>query len=153
MARTARSTLPLFVYGTLRPGMHNWPMISDSVVRHRPAVIDDFALYNVGRGPMPVYPVMVSQEGSKVLGELLIVTQGADLQLVHGMEIGAGYALDGVWVPAAKAGGEPELAAAFVWFNKVTGWPVPNGDWAAVPEPTEAQIATARTQRKNRLHN
>lgn len=39
--------LPVFVYGTLRPGRVNWPVAEPLCVRHEPARLPGFALYSL----------------------------------------------------------------------------------------------------------
>jgi gamma-glutamylcyclotransferase (GGCT)/AIG2-like uncharacterized protein YtfP len=40
-------TLPVFVYGTLRPGRVNWPVAEPLCIRHEPALLPGFALYGL----------------------------------------------------------------------------------------------------------
>jgi gamma-glutamylcyclotransferase (GGCT)/AIG2-like uncharacterized protein YtfP len=42
---TAEPELPVFVYGTLRPGRVNWPVAEPLCARHEPARLPGFALY------------------------------------------------------------------------------------------------------------
>lgn len=39
--------LAVFVYGTLRPGQVNWPVVEPWCLRHEPALLPGFALYSL----------------------------------------------------------------------------------------------------------
>lgn len=57
----------LFVYGTLRPSGHAFPLVEPVVVRHQPAVLTGYSL--VGEGHR--YPWCIESPGGEVAGELL----------------------------------------------------------------------------------
>jgi len=57
--------LPIFVYGTLRPGGSLYPQIRPFVARHEPAQMENFVMYSVG-----MFPVIFQGDGA-VQGDLL----------------------------------------------------------------------------------
>jgi gamma-glutamylcyclotransferase (GGCT)/AIG2-like uncharacterized protein YtfP len=61
----------LFVYGTLRPGGGNYPLLQGSTVAEEPAVADGLALYGNWTGS---FPYAVAQPGRAVFGTLCTVT-------------------------------------------------------------------------------
>lgn len=58
----------VFVYGTLKVGQANHPLVADLVVGARPAVLDDHTLFDSGP-----YPGARRAPDSHVEGELLVI--------------------------------------------------------------------------------
>ncbi|MFO7548488.1 MAG: gamma-glutamylcyclotransferase family protein [Acidimicrobiia bacterium] len=66
--------LPLFVYGTLRPGERAWRWyLGRLAVRHRPGLLDGYGLY----GRTRPFPFAAPAPGLAVVGELVWVEPGA----------------------------------------------------------------------------
>ena len=60
----------VFVYGTLRPGGGNYPLLQGSTVTEEPAVAEGLALYGNGSGS---FPYATAQPGCVVFGTLCTV--------------------------------------------------------------------------------
>lgn len=60
----------VFVYGTLRPGGGNYPLLQGSTVTEEPAVAEGLALYGNGSGS---FPYATAQPGCSVFGTLCVV--------------------------------------------------------------------------------
>jgi gamma-glutamylcyclotransferase (GGCT)/AIG2-like uncharacterized protein YtfP len=77
--------LPVFVYGTLRPGRANWPVAAPLCERTEPATLPGFALYDLD------YPAVVEvlspvgpEPSASVRGDLLRLAEpGARVALDH----------------------------------------------------------------------
>ena len=63
----------VFVYGTLRPGGGNYPLLQGSTVTEEPAIADGLALYSNGSGS---FPYATTQPGRAVSGTLCTITDG-----------------------------------------------------------------------------
>ena len=61
----------VFVYGTLRPGGGNYPLLQGSTVTEEPAVADGLALYSNGSGS---FPYATAQPGRAVSGTLCTIS-------------------------------------------------------------------------------
>ncbi|MCB0044447.1 MAG: gamma-glutamylcyclotransferase [Caldilineaceae bacterium] len=63
---SASTQPPLFVYGTLRPGQRAFPRYADAVLRTRPGILANAALYDAGR-----YPIAAPASDAAVRGEIV----------------------------------------------------------------------------------
>jgi gamma-glutamylcyclotransferase (GGCT)/AIG2-like uncharacterized protein YtfP len=121
--------IPMFVYGTLRPGcdLHYW--IQDAVVDHEPATVVGYELRDLGP-----YPLMIRAEGQVVYGELLWVKRSHPSTMrTIGMELASGYTLDMPEVEGDMVN-LPIPALCFVWdrIDAAASLPrVPENDWIA----------------------
>ncbi len=61
----------VFVYGTLRPGGGNYPLLQGSTVTEEPAIAEGLALYGNGYGS---FPYATAQPGRAVSGTLCTIT-------------------------------------------------------------------------------
>lgn len=88
MTTSMPETLDVFVYGSLRGGLHNQRMFGDDTVAGPySARVHGYDLYSNRSGTFPYLAV-----GSRtVVGELLTVRWGRRLQGIINMEEGAGY--------------------------------------------------------------
>lgn len=124
----APNTIPMFVYGTLRPGgaLHDsW--IADAVIDSEPATATGYALRNAGP-----FPLMVPTGGEVVYGDILWVdrTNRQVMDTIY-MELQTGYDMEVVEVEGDGVN-IPIPALAFVWNNGTAGLPrVPQNDWIA----------------------
>jgi gamma-glutamylcyclotransferase (GGCT)/AIG2-like uncharacterized protein YtfP len=126
-------TVPVFVYGSLQPGLHNYSMAEKCLVGEPiKARITGFRLYsNLGGS----YPYLARGGSGTVTGTLLELEEGKALQRIAGMEIGAGYdasyeAIE-VWLDSRW---QESYAYVFVhreeWASH-RGELVESGDWKA----------------------
>lgn len=60
-------SIPVFVYGTLRPGEGNWPLLAAHATATTEARLADHALYGLRLG----FPYAVAQAGASVHGDLV----------------------------------------------------------------------------------
>src|SRR5262245_21656414 len=85
LAIVDEAPLPVFVYGTLRPGRVNWPVAERFCRRHEPAMLPGFALYDldypcaVGAAP----PIAGDGGRPAVRGDLLWLDDVATDALLH----------------------------------------------------------------------
>ena len=124
--------VPMFVYGTLRPGMALSHYLAGVTVKQEPAVARG---YHLLRYPMYGYPHMVKRKGGVVRGDLLWVEPSPNLDWVVGMETRAGYdaTMIEVEVPGVAI---THSALSFVYHvseaeqSKMMN--VPDNDWSSV---------------------
>jgi gamma-glutamylcyclotransferase (GGCT)/AIG2-like uncharacterized protein YtfP len=128
--------VPLFAYGTLRPGhaLHDW--VAMGMRGFAPATAAGFQMHNAAPGKV-LYPCMSrsADPASAVVGDVLFMERGVHLNRTAAMEVAAGYTP--MWVDVCgdtltDGGG---VALAFVWEHSTPGWPVPSGDWSDVERP------------------
>ncbi|NJP05269.1 MAG: gamma-glutamylcyclotransferase [Chloroflexaceae bacterium] len=68
--------LPIFVYGTLKPGYENHDMIVRSVIKQEPAVLHRAALYTQGAYPFLVQVDDLCEHEDCVKGLLMLLSSG-----------------------------------------------------------------------------
>lgn len=138
MARLDRSPLwdlldrdhpvPLFVYGTLRPGgrlHHSW--IAAAVKRSEPAIAYGYGLYMMRGIP---YPFMSPNPTLLTHGDVLWVDPAHRTvrETIH-MEVGAGYTWETIDVDTESVS-QPLKAMAFIWKGSIRhGHAVQDGDF------------------------
>ena len=107
--------VPLFVYGSLRPGMALWEAISAHVLRSRPATLRGRLFWDAG-GEWPV--LVVDDADGLVRGELLSLQPGDEVnRVIVDEELLYGY--DARWLPVTTDAGEHD-ALVLVW-NRAHG--------------------------------
>ena len=107
--------VPLFVYGSLRPGMALWEAISEHVIESRPATLRGRLFWDAG-GEWPV--LVLDDAAGLVHGELLRLGPGdAVNRVIVDEELLYGY--DACWRPVTTDAGE-ERALVLVW-NRTDG--------------------------------
>jgi gamma-glutamylcyclotransferase (GGCT)/AIG2-like uncharacterized protein YtfP len=103
--------VPLFVYGSLRPGMALWEAIRAHVIRSRPATLRGRLFWDAG-GEWPVL-VLGDDGAGLVRGELLSLQPGDEVnRVIVDEELLYGY--DARWLPVATDEGELD-ALVLVW--------------------------------------
>lgn len=118
--------VPLFAYGTLRPGyaLNGW--IEDITVEVEHATVDGFAL-TIPEGGW--YPKMVPERGQMTTGEIAWVREGSQLARLIEMEMRAGYDLE--LVDALTDTLNISLPClSFIWNGAAHGKQVRHNDWA-----------------------
>lgn len=124
----------LFVYGTLRPGGGNYPMIK-AVIAMKPFedVTANGRMYHVGGSDpdFPIYPVVDFDEEGTVVGTLLLVERESfQAQQVRRMEEGAGYEEVTVQVRIPNHH-RTTLAVSYHYpHERGVGAVIEHGDWA-----------------------
>lgn len=118
--------VPLFVYGSLRPGMSLWPEISDAVADARPGSVPGRLHWHAGGQ----WPLLLPGEGT-VRGELLRLRPGAAAnRVIVDEELRYGYDLR--WVEVALDEGAREQGVVLVWPHRTEiGAAIRGGDYAA----------------------
>jgi gamma-glutamylcyclotransferase (GGCT)/AIG2-like uncharacterized protein YtfP len=128
-----QSTVPLFVYGSLRPGMALWGAISAHVVDSTPATVRGRLLWHVGME----WPLLVlADEGHDVVhGDLLSLVPGDEVnRVIVDEELRYGY--DARWLPVRTDAGVVE-ALVLVWSREAELGPeIAGGDYASAGGPT-----------------
>ena len=121
------SAVPLFVYGSLRPGMALWNEISEHVLESRPAALRARLFWDAG-GEWPVL-VLDDDATGLVHGELLSLRPGEAVnRIIVDEELLYGY--DARWMRVVAGGREVE-ALVLVW-NRAEGLgpEIADGDFA-----------------------
>lgn len=129
--------LPLFVYGTLRPGLHNHARYLGGLCESaRPAVLAGVALHEG-----PGFPYVVPDPGRRVHGELLTVRPDAYRSVLAALDRLEDCRPDGsglyvrVRMPVTPAAGEPVDAWVYLAgpaeTARLRAHPalIPSGDW------------------------
>lgn len=129
-----RPTIPLFVYGSLRPGMALWPEIRDAVVSASPATVAGRLHWHEG-GEWPLLLLAEHGDPSRVLGEVLHLAPGDTVnRVIVDEELRYGY--EARWLPASGDDGVRE-ALALVWNRTdAVGPAIPDGDYVAATRST-----------------
>jgi gamma-glutamylcyclotransferase (GGCT)/AIG2-like uncharacterized protein YtfP len=81
-----RAAVPVFVYGTLRRGQHNYRLLRGRTVAEHPAVLPDHALHDAG---LP-YVVPGTAE-DQVVGELMVVRPSQYAEVLQALDWLEGY--------------------------------------------------------------
>ena len=123
------SSVPLFVYGSLRPGMALWPAIRDHVRECAPATLRGRLLWHSG-GEWPLL-VCDPDDVGVVRGELLLLEPGdAVNRVIVDEELLYGY--DARWLPVTTDAGTVD-ALVLVWSRTDERGPeIAGGDYASV---------------------
>lgn len=120
--------VPLFVYGSLRPGMALWREISDHVIDSRPATLRGKLFWHVGME----WPLLVvdGETAGTVRGDLLSLAPGDPInRVIVDEELLYGY--DARWMPVMTEHGERD-ALVLVWPRALELGPeIEGGDFAA----------------------
>lgn len=126
----------VFVYGSLLPGLHNFPMAARALVQEpRPAVIHGFSLYSNHGGSFPYLAKGVAEGAcGDVVGAILTLRYGQELLNIVSMEEGAGYNTSIVNADVTQEDGTvlKEDVIGFVHDESRAGARgdlVPDGDW------------------------
>jgi gamma-glutamylcyclotransferase (GGCT)/AIG2-like uncharacterized protein YtfP len=119
------ATVPLFVYGSLRPGMALWSAIEPHVVDQRPASVAGRLHWHVGGE----WPLLRYGGPGRVRGDLLSLRPGDEVnRVIVDEEVLYGY--DARWLTVATHAGEVE-AVVLVWPRETELGPlIPDGDFA-----------------------
>ena len=121
------ATVPLFVYGSLRPGMALWSAIASFVDGSRPARIAGRLHWHEGGE----WPLLLPGGTDQVRGDLLFLRPGDEVnRVIVDEELLYGY--DARWMPVATDDGEQIAALVMVWPRGTELGPaIPGGDFAA----------------------
>jgi gamma-glutamylcyclotransferase (GGCT)/AIG2-like uncharacterized protein YtfP len=119
--------IPLFVYGSLRPGMALWSEIEPHVSAARPASVEGALHWHEGGE----WPLLVAGGPGRVRGELLSLRHGDEVnRVIVDEELRYGY--DARWLPVVLEDGAVVEALVLVWPRRTElGPPIPGGDFAA----------------------
>lgn len=125
------NTIPVFVYGSLRPGANGATAMMDgaAVAGPWPAVMQAELFYH----ECGAYPVLVNNPATLTRGDMFLVDEHSrDWHWLLNMEIDAGYTPRWMPVIAKQSDGElgETLALTFMWEHDYsTLRRVWNGDW------------------------
>ncbi|MCW3492131.1 gamma-glutamylcyclotransferase [Microbacterium sp. SSM24] len=128
------ATVPLFVYGSLRPGMALWDAIADHVAEVRAASVAGRLHWHEGGE----WPLLLLGGTERVRGDLLALRPGdAANRVIVDEELRYGY--DARWLPVTTDDGEQLEALVLVWPRETELGPqIADGDFAvAVVTPRE----------------
>lgn len=129
--------IPVFAYGTLRPGQYNAVMVRGTECGVEPldATVDGFALY---ANQSASYPYLVREDGATAKGTLYLMKANPKFGRIHQMELGAGYNHE--FITAKLADGTEVNALAWTWDRpQYLGERIESGDWvewSATHEPS-----------------
>lgn len=126
------ATVPLFVYGSLRPGMALWSAIEVHVEHARPASVAGRLHWHIGGE----WPLLVGGGSGRVRGDLLALRPGNDVnRVIVDEELRYGY--DARWAPVLTDDGEEVEALVLLWPRESeVGPPIPDGDFAGARPPS-----------------
>jgi gamma-glutamylcyclotransferase (GGCT)/AIG2-like uncharacterized protein YtfP len=126
---------PLFVYGTLRPGDFNYPVVQPALVAATPGhALGQLFHVRGGTDEQPRFPVAVFYADGIIRGELLVLADDEEVwQMVRFIELGSGY--EEVEVPVLTASGNAFMATSYHWPHAQRGSRIPSGDWRDVRRP------------------
>jgi gamma-glutamylcyclotransferase (GGCT)/AIG2-like uncharacterized protein YtfP len=121
------ATVPLFVYGSLRPGMALWSAIAAHVADARPASVAGRLHWHEGGE----WPLLLAGGSGRVRGDLLRLRPGDDVnRVIVDEELLYGY--DARWMPVRTDDGDDVDALVLVWPRETElGALIPGGDFAA----------------------
>ncbi|MFN8472101.1 MAG: gamma-glutamylcyclotransferase family protein [Anaerolineae bacterium] len=126
--------LPVFVYGTLRPGGSAFPRIALFVQKVERAVLSGVDLYDLG-----AYPMALPGNGM-VVGELLTLYAETYSYALHRLDRYEGYDArhdDGLYLrrPVTVTTADGHFVAAWTYMGTTEGAVdsrlIPSGDWLA----------------------
>lgn len=122
------ATVPLFVYGSLRPGMALWEAIAPHVDESRPASVAGRLHWHEGGE----WPLLLTGGTDRVHGELLSLRPGDEVnRVIVDEELLYGY--DARWLPVATDDGEEHEALVLVWPRETELGPrIAGDDFSAV---------------------
>lgn len=136
----------VFVYGSLRPGLYNFPMAEHALAAPpRSAVAHGYTLHSNSTDSYPYLARGVAEGASgDVHGDVLTMKFGVHLRRIVQMEEGAGYNTEIITVDIEQEDGtyKPESVIAFVHrdeLRKSRGTIVPDGNWPPYYEAAEAR--------------
>lgn len=120
------ATVPLFVYGSLRPGMALWGAIEAHVVESRPASAAGRLHWHEGRE----WPLLLVGGTARVRGDLLSLRPGDEVnRVIVDEELLYGY--DARWLPVVTEDGAEVEALVLVWPRESELGPrIDDGDFA-----------------------
>lgn len=119
--------LPVFSYGSLRPGDYNHDRFPGGVKKVDRNFRTRGRLYHAFTRPGRVYPGARFDEVGTIVGDVLWYEQGSEaLHSVVRMELGAGYSL--VEIKVENDQGESLLALGFQ-YEMPHGSRIESGDW------------------------
>ncbi|WIC89296.1 hypothetical protein SEA_OTTAWA_64 [Arthrobacter phage Ottawa] len=139
MTDAAPHPIPVFVYGSLRPGLYNFPMAERALAADPlPAVVHGFELY---ANKSDSYPYLAVGEGD-VKGDVLMIYPGRELDSIIGMEEGAGYDTRAIKADITFPDGKVETFDVMAFVHREDrrshrGTKVEDGDW--LPYYAEAE--------------
>jgi gamma-glutamylcyclotransferase (GGCT)/AIG2-like uncharacterized protein YtfP len=122
--------IPLFVYGTLRPGFRLWSLIAPAVCVAEPAFAAG-ALYHLpGRSDRdPVYPLADFHQEGWISGDVLWVDPTMkEYEYVEEMELSSGYTKAVIPI-MCDSHEEPVIGYGFHYWG-VKGPKIEEGEWA-----------------------
>lgn len=129
LGERAPEIVPVFVYGTLRPGgalYRHW--LEGVVVEHHHGTAPGYGLWCANTHS---YPMLCPTPGATAQGDILWVKRGPQLNRTVAMECNAGYTLTTIDVACDKLI-LPTPAVTFLWERSTRGLhPVPFNDWNA----------------------
>ncbi len=125
--------MPLFVYGSLRPGGELWASIEPHVIEARPAIVPGRLVWHEGMQ----WPLLLAEApyAETVRGELLQLRSGdAVNRIIVDEEIRYGYDVRWTTVRVDRDGEPADMPAlVFVWArDDEIGPDILGGDFAAV---------------------
>lgn len=127
-------TVPLFVYGSLRPGMELWSAIEAHVDHVTPASAAGRLHWHVGGQ----WPLLVSGGSGRVRGDLLALRPGDEVnRVIVDEELRYGY--DARWVRVLTDDGDEVEALVLLWPRTSEVGPlIAGGDFAGARFPGSA---------------
>ncbi len=122
-------TMNLFMYGTLRVGHWNHPMLSEGVISSYMNVTTEGKLYYAKYRDMQAgFPCARFDHDGIIVGDLLVVdAEHEGVQDTHRMEIGAGYVPRDIVINLED--GTPMPAVGWQWKREELGKHIVTGDW------------------------
>lgn len=124
---------PIFVYGTLRTGLHNYNRIlKGNVSEAVEAKLENFDMYSIGGA----YPAIVAGKG-EVVGELIEVNDEHYDETMRALDHLEGYfprdKRNSMYLretlTVTTADGEKVEAYVYLWNRPVPATHIPSGDW------------------------
>ena len=144
---TVTTELPVFVYGTLRNGEHNYDWaLAGRTTNEQPATLADTIMYSAGGFPYCT-PNTDPTTNHSVVGELMTIHPDKYTETLNGLDRLEGYDADDddnhydrVIIDVTLADGTTVTAYTYLvgtrYDNGLNRLPVvPNGDWLAYDNP------------------